>query len=118
MPENPVEVIMERLFERLIGEDVYMSHVWSLLSLTVYLVRAAFDENERMAWMVDIEMAVLPETEQVRNGLPRTRKNLMLEEGMSRVTLRSLWEEIKCVFLASGWVFSEAEMVRSALKIW
>jgi hypothetical protein len=81
MPENPVEVIMERLFERLIGEDVYMSHVWSLLSLTVYLVRAVFDENERMAWMVDIEIAMPPETEQVRNGLPRMRKNLKLEEG-------------------------------------
>jgi hypothetical protein len=117
MPENPVEVIMERLFERLIGEDVYMSHVWSLLSLTVYLVRAVFDENERMAWMVDIEMAVSPETEQVRNGLPRTRKNLRFEEGKSRVTLRSLEEEIVCIFWASGWVFSEAEMVRSGLKI-
>ena len=95
-----------------------MSHVWLLLSLTVYLVRAVFDENERMVWMVDIEMAVSPETEQVRNGLPRTRKNLKLEKGKSRVTLRSLWEEIMCVFLASGWVFSKVEMVRSALKIW
>jgi hypothetical protein len=98
MPENPVEVIMERLFERLIDEDVYMSHVWSLLSLTVYLVRVVFDENERMVWMVDIEMVVSPETEQVRNGLPRTRKNLRLEEGKSRVTLRSLEEEIVCIF--------------------
>jgi hypothetical protein len=84
----------------------------------VYLVRAVFDENERMAWMVDIEMTVPPETEQVRNGLPWTRKNLRLEEGNSKVTLRSPWEEIMCVFLASGWVFSEAEMLRSSLKIW
>ena len=109
MPENPVKVIMERLFERLISEDVYMSHVWSLLSLTVYLVRAVFDENERMVWMVDIEIAMLLETEQVKNGLPRMGKNLRMEEGKSRVTLRSLEEEIVCIFSATGWVFFEAE---------
>ena len=84
----------------------------------MYLVRAAFDENERMAWMVDIKTAVPPEMEQVRNGLTRTRKNLMLEEGNSRVTLRSQWEEIKCVLLASRWVLSGAEILRLGLKIW
>lgn len=84
----------------------------------MYLVRAVFEENEIMAWMVDIEIGVRPETAQVRNGLPRTRKNLRLEEGRSRVTLRSLKEEITCVFCESGRVFSKAVMVRSALKVW
>ena len=98
MPENPVDVITERLCVKLMGEEVYISHVWLLLSLMVYLVLALFEEKERIAWMVDMEIAVPPETEHVRNGLPLTRKNLKLEEGKSKVTLRSLREEIKCVF--------------------
>ena len=50
--------------------------------------------------MVEIEIAVPPppETEHVRNGLPLTRKNLKFEEGKSKVTLRSLKEEIKWGF--------------------
>lgn len=39
--------------------------------------------------MVEIEIAVPPETEKVRNGLPLTRKNRRLEAGRSKVTLRS-----------------------------
>lgn len=80
----------------------------------MYLVRDSLEEKDRTAWMVEIEMEVLFETEQVRNGLPRTRKNLRLEEGNSRVMLRSLKEEMTC--LSCGfWVL---EMVRSALKTW
>ncbi|KAM1429167.1 hypothetical protein ACFX2I_045394 [Malus domestica] len=60
----------------------------------VYLVFEPFDEHERIAWMVEIEREVELETEQVMNGLPRTRKKLRLEEGKSNVTLRSLKEEI------------------------
>lgn len=66
--------------------------------------------------MVEIEIGVRFETEQVRNGLPRTRKNRRLEEGYSRVMLRSLNAEITCLSRGFGfWVF---EMVRSALKTW
>lgn len=93
---------------------MYISQVWLLLSLTVYFVPELFDENDRIAWMVEIEIAVPLETEQVRNGLPRTRKNLRLEEGMSKVTLRSLKEEITWLFCEPGLVFPVAEMVRSA----
>lgn len=66
--------------------------------------------------MVEIESSVRLETEQVTKGLPRTRKKRRLEEGKSRVTLRSLNEEILCV----SWEleFCEAEMVRSSMKIW
>lgn len=84
----------------------------------MYFVRELFEENDRMAWMVEIEISVLVATEQVRNGLPRTRKKRRLEEGRSKVRLRSLKEEIIWFFCELGLVFSEAEMVRSGLKIW
>lgn len=79
------------------------------------LVRASFEENERMAWIVEMESEVCFETEQVRNGLPRTRWNRRLEEGKSRVTLRSSKAEMTWV---SGWGFWVLEMVRSAVKAW
>lgn len=84
----------------------------------MYLVCELLDENERIAWMVEIEISVLAEAVQVRKGLPRTRKNRRFDEGMSRVRLRSLKEEITWGFCESGAVFSAAETVRSALKIW
>ena len=65
-----------------------------------------------------MERAVWAETAQVRKGLPRTRKKRRLEEGRSRVTLRSLKEDTMWRLCESAWVLSEAEMVRSALKIW
>jgi hypothetical protein len=37
-------------------------------------------------------------TENVKKGLPLTRKNLKFEEGRSKVTLRSLKEDILWVF--------------------
>lgn len=83
----------------------------------MYLVIELFDEKDRIPWMVEIEIAVPPETEQVRNGLPLTRKNRRLEAGRSKVTLRSSYEETTWFLCEFGLVFSEAEMVRSATKI-
>ena len=74
-----------------------MSHVWPLLSCKVCLVRELLEENERMTWVVVMERDVGVFTDAVRNGLPLTRKNFRLEEGMSKVTLRSLKEEITCL---------------------
>lgn len=61
----------------------------------MYLVDELFTVSDKTAWIVEIVIEVLPETEQVMKGLPLTRKNLRLEEGKSRVTLRSLKEEIR-----------------------
>lgn len=54
------------------------------------LVRESFEEKKMMSWMVDMERWVSCVTEKVTKGLPLTRKNLRLEDGMSKVTLRSL----------------------------
>jgi hypothetical protein len=43
-----------------------------------------------MAWIVVIERGVGCVTENVKKGLPLTRKNLKFDEGISKVTLRSL----------------------------
>lgn len=82
-----------------------MSHVLLLLSCKVCLVRELLDENDIMAWMVVMESGVGVFTDAVTKGLPLTRKNLRLEEGMSKVTLRSLKEEITCFPCESGLVF-------------
>lgn len=94
-----------------------MSHVWPLLSCKVCLVRELLDESERMACMVVMESGVGHVTDAVTKGLPLTRKNLRFEEGMSKVTLRSLKEEITCFGCEPGLVLlSEEEMVMSGLK--
>lgn len=71
-----------------------------------------------MACIVEIDSAVLLETEKVRYGLPLTKKNRRFEEGRSRMIPRSLKEEITWGLLESGWVVSEAEMVKSKVGIW
>jgi hypothetical protein len=53
-------------------------------------VSELLEENERMAWIVEMVISVLPVIEQVKKGLPLTRKNRKFEEGISKVTLRSL----------------------------
>lgn len=68
--------------------------------------------------MVEIEIGVLLKTSKVRNGLPRTRNDRRLAEGMSRVTLRSLNSEIICDFCENEPEFPAAETVKSALKTW
>lgn len=80
------------------------------------LVRELFDENERMECIVVMESGVRPVVDAVTKGLPLTRKNLRLEEGMSNVTLRSLKEEITCLSCESWLVLLEEEMVISGLK--
>ena len=66
-----------------------------LLSLRVYLVLlSSLEDKETMVWTVVIERDVGDVTEAVIKGLPLERKNLRLEEGMSKVTLRSLYDEI------------------------
>ena len=59
----------------------------------VYFVDKLLPEKDTNSWLVEI-VIVLHETENVINGLPLTRKNLRLEEGKSRLTPRSLNEEI------------------------
>jgi len=59
----------------------------------VYFVDEVLPESDKTAWIVEIVMEEL--TEKVMKGLPLTRKNLRLEEGKSRVTPRSLKEEIR-----------------------
>jgi hypothetical protein len=49
--------------------------------------------------MVEMERGVGFVTETVKNGLPLTRKKLRFEEGISKVTLRSLYEDIMCFSL-------------------
>lgn len=100
----------------MIGEEEYISHVWSLLSFAVYLVDDLLPEKDETAWVVEIVTEELLETKQVTKGLPLTRKNLRLEEGKSSVTPRSLKEEIKCVFLECGSGPSDPVMVMSAVK--
>jgi len=117
MPESSPEVISERVWFKLIGEEVLMSHVWPLLSCKVCLVRELLDESERMACMVVMESDVGHVTEAVTKGLPLTRKKLRFEEGMSKVTLRSLKEEMTCLACKPGVVLvSVEEMVMSGLK--
>jgi hypothetical protein len=53
-------------------------------------VRESLQEKERMSWIVVIERGVGCVTENVEKGLPLTRKNLKFDEGISKVTLRSL----------------------------
>jgi len=65
-----------------------------LLSLRVYLVLlASLADKESMVCTVVIERDVEEVTEAVIKGLPLERKNLRLEEGMSKVTPRSLNDE-------------------------
>ena len=59
------------------------------------LVRELLDERERMKCRVVID-SVRYVTDVATKGLPLTRKNLRFEEGMPKVTLRSLKEEITC----------------------
>lgn len=59
----------------------------------MYFVDEVFPERDKTAWIVEIVIEEL--TEQVMKGLPLTRKNLRLDEGKSRVTPRSLKEEIR-----------------------
>ena len=61
----------------------------------MYFVDELFPENDKTAWIVEIVIEEVPETEQVMKGLPLTRKNLRLEEGKSRVTPRSLKDEMR-----------------------
>lgn len=96
--------------------EVYTSHVWLLLSVTVYLVRKLLEEHERIAGIVEMERAIGLETSQVTKGLPRTRKKRRLEEGKSNVTLRSLKEDIR--WLVGFCEAVAAEMVRSGMKVW
>ena len=66
-----------------------------LLSLRVYLVLlSSLEDKETMVCTVVMERDVGDVTETVRKGLPLERKNLRLEEGMSKVTPRSLYDEI------------------------
>jgi hypothetical protein len=81
----------------------------------VNLVRESFEENETISWTVEMERGVGFVTEKVKKGLPLTRKNLKFEEGMSKVTLRSLKEEITCFSFPFGRV---EDMVRSGWKTW
>ena len=66
-----------------------------LLSLRVYLVLlSSLEDKETMVCTVVIERDVGDVTEAVIKGLPLERKNLRFEEGMSKVTPRSLYDEI------------------------
>lgn len=49
-----------------------------------------FEENEEMAWIVVMERGLGSVTDTVKKGLPLTRKKLRFDEGISKVTLRSL----------------------------
>lgn len=93
-----------------------MSHVWPLLSCKLCLVRELLDENERMECMVVMESGVRLVTDTVTKGLPLTRKNRRLDKGMSKVTPRSLKEEITCFSCESWFVFMEVEIVISGSK--
>lgn len=64
--------------------------------------------------MVEIEIGVLLKASKVINGLPRTRKNRRLPEGVSRMRLRSLKDDIIWGFCETEAGFSET--VQSALK--
>jgi len=55
---------------------------------------ASLEDKESMACTVVIERDVEDVTEAVIKGLPLERKNLRLEEGMSKVRPRSLWDEM------------------------
>lgn len=94
-----------------------MSHVWPLLSCKVCLVRDLLDESERMECVVVMKSGVGQVTDPVTKGHPLTRKNLRFEEGISKVTLRSLKEEITCFVFEPGVVLhSEEAIVISGLK--
>lgn len=86
------------------------------------LVRESAEQNETMAWMVEMERRVVLRVMvlKVKKGLPRTRKNRRLLEGRSKVTLRSLKAEILCRVLeiADGLVLFKEVMVRSGTKTW
>lgn len=77
-----------------------------------------YEENERIAWIVENIREVPFKTEQVTKGLPLTRKNLRFEDGKSTVTLRSLKDEILWLFCESGDSLFGAEIVKSGLKVW
>lgn len=69
--------------------------------------------TERKAWIEEMEKLVASaRVEKVMKGLPRTRKKRR-EGGMSRVTLRSLKEEMMWLDWEEG-----EEMVRSGTKVW
>lgn len=77
------------------------------------LVKEVLGTTERKAWMEEIEISVASvRVERVMNGLPRTRKQRR-EGGRSRVTLRSLKEEMMWLDWEEG-----EEMVRSGTKVW
>lgn len=58
------------------------------------LVKEELGTTERKAWMEEMERSVaVVRVEKVTKGLPRTRKKRR-EGGRSRVTLRSLKEEM------------------------
>lgn len=62
-----------------------------LLSLSVYLVLLSLvEDTESIVCDVVMERDVGDVTEAVIKGLPLARKNLRLEEGMSKVIARSL----------------------------
>lgn len=86
------------------------------------LVRESVEENERMGWVVEMERPVVLRliVRKVKKGLPRTRKKRRLLEVRSKVTLRSLKEEILCrVFQIDRWlVLFKEVMVRSGTKTW
>ena len=66
-----------------------------LLSLRVYLVfLSSLADKETMVCTVVMERDVGFVTEAVIKGLPLERKNLRFEEGLSKVTPRSLYDEI------------------------
>ena len=62
-----------------------------------------------------MERGVESATKKVKKGLPLARKKVRFEEGISKVTPRSLKEVTTCFSLE---VFVEEVMVRSALKTW
>ena len=56
----------------------------------MYFVLSSFEDSETMVCDVVIERQVGLVTEAVIKGLPLIRKNLRFDEGMSKVTPRSL----------------------------